>query len=67
VLSTAGRVKGGDADAWVREWCATAERLEADARQAERDGRRVSARGAYLGLAIRDARVFDWLDRYLAA
>jgi hypothetical protein len=23
VLSTAGRVKDGDADAWVREWCGT--------------------------------------------
>jgi len=30
VLSTAGRVKDGDADGWVREWSATAERLEAD-------------------------------------
>jgi hypothetical protein len=28
VLSTAGRVKDGDADGWVREWSATAERLE---------------------------------------
>ena len=51
VLSTAGRVKDGDADAWVREWCATAERLEADARQAEDAGRLVSARGAFLRAA----------------
>jgi hypothetical protein len=48
VLSTAGRVKDGDADAWVREWCATAERLEEEARRAEGDGNRVSARSAYL-------------------
>jgi hypothetical protein len=46
VLSTAGRVKDGDADAWVREWCATAERLEEEARREEGDGNRVSARSA---------------------
>jgi hypothetical protein len=51
VLSTAGRVKDGDADGWVREWSATAERLEADARRAEGDGRPVSARAAYLRAA----------------
>jgi hypothetical protein len=28
VLATAGRVKDGDADGWVREWTATAEQLE---------------------------------------
>jgi Prolyl oligopeptidase family len=27
VLATAERVKDGDGDAWAREWCATAERL----------------------------------------
>jgi hypothetical protein len=48
VLSTAGRIKDGDADEWVREWCATAERLEAAAQEAEAAGRRVSARGLYL-------------------
>ena len=51
VLSTAGRVEDGDADGWVREWSATAERLEADARRAEGDGRPVSARAAYLRAA----------------
>ena len=51
VLSTAGRVKDGDADAWVREWCALAERLEADAQRAEGEGRRVSARNTYLRAA----------------
>ena len=51
VLSTAGRIKDGDADAWVREWCATAERLEAGAQRAEGDGRLVSARNAYLRAA----------------
>ena len=48
VLSTAGRIKDGDADEWVREWCATAERLEAAAQEAEAAGRRVSARSLYL-------------------
>ena len=51
VLSTAGRVKDGDADAWVREWCATAERLAADAEKAEEARPLVSARGAYLRAA----------------
>ena len=51
VLSTAGRIKDGDADGWVREWCATAERLEADAQRAEGDGQLVSARNAYLRAA----------------
>jgi hypothetical protein len=51
VLSTAGRVEDGDADAWVREWCATAERLAADAEKAEDARRLVSARGAYLRAA----------------
>jgi len=51
VLATAERVKDGDADAWVREWGTTAERLEADARAAEGAGHRVSARGLYLRAA----------------
>ena len=51
VLATAERVKDGDGDAWVREWCATAERLEGQAREAEEAGNRVSARGLYLRAA----------------
>ena len=51
VLATAERVKDGDADAWVREWGTTAERLEADARAAEGAGHQVSARGLYLRAA----------------
>lgn len=51
VLSTVGRIKDGDADAWVREWSATAERLEADAQRAESAGQLVSARNAYLRAA----------------
>ena len=51
VLATAERVKDGDGDAWVREWCATAERLEADAQAAEGAGNRVTARGLYLRAA----------------
>jgi hypothetical protein len=38
VLSTAGRVRDGDADEWVREWCATAGRLEPAAKEAEAAG-----------------------------
>ena len=46
VLATAERVKDGDGDAWVREWSATAERLEGQAREAEGPGTG-SARGGY--------------------
>jgi hypothetical protein len=49
VLATAERIKDGDGDAWVREWCATAERLEGEARAAEGAGNRVSARGRTCG------------------
>ena len=47
-MLSAGRVKDGDADGWLREWCATAERLKSAAREAESRGRRVGARGLYL-------------------
>jgi Prolyl oligopeptidase family len=50
-LATAGRVKDGDADTWVREWSATAERLASGAQQAEHDGHRVSARSQFLRAA----------------
>ena len=43
VLVTAGRIKDGDADAWVREWTATAGAVEAAGRKAGAAGRRVSA------------------------
>ena len=48
VQATAGRVKDGDADAWVTEWSATAEAIRAAAEQAEANGQRVTARGLYL-------------------
>lgn len=40
VLATAGRIKNGDADAWVTEWSALADRVRAEAEAA---GSRVSA------------------------
>jgi hypothetical protein len=43
VLVTAGRIKDGDADAWVREWTATADVVEAAGRKAAAAGRAVSA------------------------
>jgi len=43
VLVTAERIHDGDADAWVREWCATADPLWDAAREASDAGRRVSA------------------------
>jgi pimeloyl-ACP methyl ester carboxylesterase len=49
--STIGRIPAGDADAWHREWCATADRLAAAADECERGGHHVSAREAYLRAA----------------
>jgi hypothetical protein len=46
-LATASRIKDGDADAWVREWVATAQRLAGAAREAEDAGHRVSAVSQY--------------------
>jgi Prolyl oligopeptidase family len=42
-LVTAARIKDGDADAWVREWTATAEAVEAAGHEAAGAGRRASA------------------------
>ncbi|MDO8211757.1 S9 family peptidase [Conexibacter sp. CPCC 206217] len=47
VLATAARIKNGDADAWVREWSATAGAAWAAAGAAEAAGRRVSALNHY--------------------
>ena len=48
VLATAGRIKDGDADTWVEQWCATAEAREAEGTAAEAAGRRASAHASYL-------------------
>jgi hypothetical protein len=48
VLSTAARIKDGDAEAWFREWTATGDRVLAIARECESAGHAVSARDAYL-------------------
>lgn len=46
-LATAGRIKDGDADTWVREWLATADRCAEAARAAETAGRRLTAVAFY--------------------
>jgi Prolyl oligopeptidase family len=43
VLVTAARIHDKDADSWVREWTATAEKAEAALEEAAGNGRRVSA------------------------
>jgi dienelactone hydrolase len=48
VLAVAGRIKDGDADAWVREWSAEAAAREQEADAAEVAGHRVSACRLYL-------------------
>ncbi len=47
VVATAGRIADGDADAWVREWTATARTLDEDAARAQAAGHPVSARSLY--------------------
>jgi alpha-beta hydrolase superfamily lysophospholipase len=47
-LATAGRIRNGDYDSWCGEWRATAERVEAIARDCEGASRRVSAHEAWL-------------------
>ena len=47
-LATARRVKGTDLDSWHDEWLRTAEAVSALAEEAERDGRRETARLAHL-------------------
>jgi hypothetical protein len=47
VLATSDRIKDGDADAWVAEWQATAERVEASAVAAAGRGHRVTALAHY--------------------
>jgi hypothetical protein len=51
VLATAARIPDGDADAWVREWTATAGAAWAAGGAAASARRRVSARGHYLRAA----------------
>lgn len=46
-LATAARIKDRDANAWVREWLATAEGCNAAAREAQAADRRVSALASY--------------------
>jgi hypothetical protein len=59
VLATAGRVRDGDADSWVREWTATAGAAWAAGGAALRSGHRVSAcshllrAGGYYDAALR--------------
>ncbi len=48
VAATTGRIAEGDADAWHREWAATAGQVEAWGRQSAARSHRVSAREAFL-------------------
>lgn len=48
VVSTAGRITGGDYDSWHDQWYATAERIEVEAQAALTAGHRVSARDGFL-------------------
>lgn len=50
-LSTATRIKDGDAESWFAEWKATGDRIAEAARGAEAGGHRVSASEAFLRAA----------------
>jgi hypothetical protein len=62
VLVTAARIKDGDADAWVREWTATADALEAAGRESAAAGRRVSALAYLRRAATYLATALDQID-----
>ena len=62
VLVTAGRIKDGDADAWVREWTATGGAVEAAGREAGAAGRRVSALAYLRRAATYLATALDQID-----
>ncbi|MGD0026131.1 MAG: alpha/beta fold hydrolase [Xanthobacteraceae bacterium] len=44
----AERIKVGDGESWYREWVSAGERVEKNAREAQRGGRPITAREAYL-------------------
>jgi hypothetical protein len=62
-LSTAARIKDGDAESWYSEWKATGDRIAEAARASELAGRRVSAREAWL----RAASYYDTATFFLDA
>ena len=62
VLVTAERIRDGDADAWVREWTATADAVEAAGREAAAAGRRVSALAYLRRAATYLATALDQID-----
>ncbi len=51
VLATAGRIRNGDAEGWLREWTATAEAAEAAGARALAAGRRITASGYFMRAA----------------
>ncbi|MBJ7329416.1 MAG: prolyl oligopeptidase family serine peptidase [Solirubrobacteraceae bacterium] len=63
VLATVSRIADGDADAWVREWSATAGDAWAAARAAEKGGHRVSALAHYRRAATYYATVIQAIPR----
>jgi hypothetical protein len=62
-LSTAARIKDGDAESWYSEWKSTGDRIAEAARGSEQAGRRVSAREAWL----RAASYYDTATFFLDA
>jgi S-formylglutathione hydrolase FrmB len=62
VLVTAARIKDGDADAWVREWTATADAVEAAGRAAAAAGHPVSALAYLRRAATYLATALDQID-----
>jgi hypothetical protein len=62
VLVTAGRIKDGDADSWVREWTATADAVEAAGQEAAAAGRDVSALAYLRRAATYLATALDQID-----
>jgi hypothetical protein len=62
MLSTADRIRDGDADSWCREWIATGERVAAIAAECANSGHRISARESYLRAATYYAVALSAVD-----
>ncbi|HEX4224283.1 MAG TPA: hypothetical protein VHZ97_18075 [Pseudonocardiaceae bacterium] len=61
-ITTLGRIVDGDPRSWLREWRATADRLQRQAIAAERAGQCQTAAWFYLGAADAYARAMAFID-----
>ncbi|HEX3784051.1 MAG TPA: hypothetical protein VHX38_30720 [Pseudonocardiaceae bacterium] len=64
-VSTLGRIADGDPESWLREWTATADRLQRQAVASDQAGQYQTAAWLYLGAAEAYARAMAFIDGLL--